>query len=53
MELACWVPALAATPGPDRIRLSDGHDGVYYFAPSTARRPAAELNRLADQTSRD
>jgi uncharacterized protein DUF6907 len=53
LGLACWVPTLAAPPGPARICLSDGHDGVYYVAPTTARWLAAELNRIADQASRD
>jgi hypothetical protein len=52
LGLASWVPTLAAAPGPAHVCVSDGGDGVYYFAPETARELASELNRLADQADK-
>ncbi|RKS78657.1 hypothetical protein BZB76_0077 [Actinomadura pelletieri DSM 43383] len=49
LELTSWTPALATTPGPTHLRLSDGGDSVFYFTPDGARRLAAELTQLADQ----
>ena len=48
LELASWVPNLAAVPGPAFVHLCDGGDCVYFFTPGKARQLAAELMRLAE-----